>query len=61
MYPGTVEASVVMNPADIVCADMATGGTSCTASIPRGIYTISLTVTNDVGSAQPVTHTFDCE
>ena len=60
MYPA-VEASVVMNPADIVCADMTTGGTSCTASIPSAIYTVVLTVTNDVGSARPVTHMFDCE
>ena len=61
VYPGAVEASVVMDPGDIDCIDVSTGGTRCTAFIPGGVYTVSLTVTNDVGSAQPVTHTFDCE
>ena len=61
-YPGEVEVIVELNPGNIVCSDVTTEDTSCTVSITRDdVYTVSLTLSNDVGSTQAALNTFDCE
>ena len=60
VYPGAVDSSVVLDPG--ACCTVTAGGTSCTAIITEdGVYTVSLTLTNDVGSTEPVVHMFDCK
>ena len=60
MYPGVVNASVHLDPGDGTCSSA--GGTNCTVTITsEGVYNVSLTLTNDVGPAQPVLDIFDCE
>ena len=57
VYPGSVEARVNLNPGDVTCS----GGTSCTASLTsESVYDITLMLTNDVGSTQPIVDTLDC-
>ena len=59
VYPGGNDATVTLDSGDVTCAVTAT---SCTAVITRDdVYTVSLTVSNDVGSAPPVTKMFDCK
>ena len=61
-YPGEVVVSVELDPGNIACSDVATEGTSCTAIINRDdVYTVSLTLRNDVGSTQAVVDMFVCE
>ena len=60
VYPGAVEASVVLDPG--ACCTVTADGTSCSATIARDdVYTVSLTVTNDVGSTQSAVRMFDCK
>ena len=60
VYPGAVEPTVILDPG--ACCTVTAYGTSCTATITRdGVYTVSLTVTNDVGSTQSAVHMFDCK
>ena len=60
VYPGVVYASVHLDPGDGTC--LSAGGTNCSTTITNeGVYNISLTLTNDVGPAQPVLNMFDCE
>ena len=60
VYPGVVYASVYLDPGDGTCSSA--GGTSCSATITsEGVYHVNLTLTNDVGSAEPVLDVFDCE
>ena len=62
VYPGVVYASVHLDPGDGTCSGMSVGGTSCSATITsEGVYTVSLSLTNDVGPSQPVLDMFDCE
>ena len=59
MYPGET-AIVVLTPDNIRCS--AITDTKCTATIPGDdTYTVNLTLTNDIGSANPVFVTFDCK
>ena len=60
MYPGAVVVSVELDPGDIACS--ITEDTSCTALITRDdVYTVSLTLRNDVGSTQAAMNSFNCE
>ena len=62
VYPGSVEARVNLNPRDVTCSGVTVHDTNCTTSITSvGIYDITLTLTNDVGSNQPVVNTLDCK
>ena len=59
VYP-THEATVVLTPGNIDCS--AVTDTRCTTSIPgNDIYTVTLTLTNEIGTTGPVTGTFNCE
>ena len=61
-YPGEVEVIVELDPGNIVCSDVTTEDTSCTVSITDDdVYTVSLTLSNEVGSTQAALNTFDCE
>lgn len=59
VYPGAVEASVVLDPG--ACCTVTAGGTSCTAITGDGGYTVSLTLTNDVGLSPLVVDMLNCE
>ena len=60
VYPGSVEARVNLNPGDVTCSGVTAHDTSCTVSIAsEGVYAITLTLTNDVGSTQPIVDTLD--
>ena len=62
VYPGEVVVSIELDPGNIVCSDVATEDTSCTVSITSDdVYTVSLTLRNDVGSTQAMVDMFDCE
>ena len=62
VYPGERGVSVELDPGNIVCSDVTTEDTSCTAIITRDdVYTVSLTLRNDVDSTQAVVDMFDCE
>ena len=62
VYPGEVEVRVDLDPGDMVCSGVTADDISCTVNITRDDnYTVSLTLSNDVGSTQPVESMFDCE
>ena len=48
MYPD-VEVVVKANETT-VCPDVTAADTSCTLTLPRGLYNISITQSNDIGS-----------
>ena len=47
VYPGDVEVVVQVNRSTI-CSDVT--NTSCTVDLPRDVYNISITQSNDIGS-----------
>ena len=49
VYPGDVEVVVRANGTTI-CPDVTAADTSCTLTLPRGLYNISITQSNDIGS-----------
>ena len=49
-YPGETRVRLELSPGGTVCSDVTAGDTSCTVLIPRGVYDITLTQTNDIGS-----------
>ena len=62
VYPGEVEVSVELDPRDMACSDVTADDISCSVSITRDEdYTVSLTLSNDVGSTPPVESMFNCE
>ena len=62
VYAGELGVSVDLEPGDITCSDVTADDTSCTVTITRDDdYTVSLTLSNDVGSTTPVQSMFDCE
>ena len=46
VYPGDVEVVVQVNGS--ICSDVT--DTSCTVDLPRDVYNISITQSNDIGS-----------
>ena len=46
VYPGDVEVVVEAN--EYICSDVT--DTSCTVDLPRDVYNISITQSNDIGS-----------
>jgi hypothetical protein len=57
MYPGEQTTMVVLTPGNIDCT---VTGTRCTASITEDDnYTLSLTLSNEIGSSVPVIHSFN--
>ena len=62
LYPGTVMVAVELDPGGIGCSGVTASDTSCTTTITRDdSYTVNLTLSNDVSSAEPVITTFDCK
>ena len=62
VYPGEVEVRVDLNPGDMACSGVTADDISCTVNITRDDnYTVSLTLSNDVGSTQHVERKFNCE
>ena len=62
LYPGEVGVSVDLDPGDITCSGVTADDTSCTVNIDRDDeYTVSLSLSNDVGSTTPLENMFDCE
>ena len=62
VYPGTVMVAVELDPGGIGCSGVTASDTSCTTTITRDdSYTVSLTLSNDVGSTEPEITTFDCK
>ena len=60
VYPGVVNAHVHLYPGDVIC--LGTDRANCSATITsEGVYNVSLSLTNDVGTSQPVLDMFDCE
>ena len=49
-YPGETRVRLELSPGGTVCSDVTAGDTSCIVLIPRGVYDITLTQTNDIGS-----------
>ena len=49
-YPGNVEVGLEVNNGPSACSDVTADVTSCTLDLPRDIYNISITQTNDIGS-----------
>ena len=49
VYPGDVEVVVQVNGSTI-CSDVTAADTSCTVDLPRDVYTISITQSNDIAS-----------
>ncbi|CAI8026808.1 hypothetical protein GBAR_LOCUS15360 [Geodia barretti] len=49
-YPGETRVRLELSPGGTVCSDVTASDTSCTVLIPRGVYDITLTQTNDIGS-----------
>ena len=50
VYPGDVELVLELNNGPIICSDVIVADTSCTVTLPRDIYNISITQSNDIGS-----------
>ena len=50
VYPGNMEVVVELNNGPIICSDLTDADTSCTVTLPRDIYNISITQSNDIGS-----------
>ena len=62
VYPGEVEVRVDLDPGNMTCSGVTADDISCTVNITRDDnYTVSLTLSNDVGSTQPVESMFNCE
>ena len=61
IYLGEVRVRVDLDPEAMGCSDVTADNTSCTATITSDeIYTVSLTVTNDLDSTMTM-RDFDCE
>ena len=58
VYPGDVEVVVEAN--GYTCSDVTATDTSCTVDLPRDVYNISITQSNDIGSTV-VSGIFDSE
>lgn len=50
VYPGDVEVAVELTDRPTICPDVTAADTSCTVNLPRDIYNISITQSNDIGS-----------
>ena len=63
MYPGEEMTTVDLTPGGTICSLLSTPNTSCTATITNDCsnYNISITLSNDIGSSQPVSIIFNCE
>ena len=61
VYPETVDVSVVLTPGDIACSGLTAEDTSCDVNITKDdVYSVTVNLTNDVGSAQDIME-FNCE
>ena len=49
VYPDVVV--VVQVNGSTICSDVTTTDTSCTVDLPRDVYNISITQSNDIGSS----------
>ena len=58
VYPGEVEVVVEVVNEKTVCSDLTAADTSCNVTLPRGVYNISISQSNDIGSTA-VRYTLD--
>ena len=62
VYPVTQSVSVTTAPEGIACSDVTAEDTRCYVIITEdGDYSVTVRVTNSVGSSQSVPYMFDCE
>ena len=60
IYPQEEDAIVKLTPGNLDCQGVTDN--SCNATINEETdYTVSLTLTNNIGSSNPVTRSFNCE
>ena len=50
MYPGDVEVAVDLTDRPTICPHVTAADTSCSVNLPRDIYNISITQSNEIGS-----------
>ena len=61
IYPGEMQVNIALDPEATGCSDVTADEMSCTATITSNdMYTVSLTVTNDLDSVMTMM-AFDCE
>ena len=58
-YPGETEISLELSPGSSICSDVTVSDTNCTVAVPRGVYDITLTQSNEVGSTVDHLHMID--
>ena len=51
VYPGDVEVVVELANGPVLCPDLTATDTSCTVTLPRDVYNITITQSNDISSA----------
>ena len=63
VYPGEVRVGLSLDPQAEGCSDVLEDATNCTAVITRDdiMYTINLTLSNDVAQTHPVMKMFECK
>ena len=50
VYPGDAEVVVELANGPVLCPDLTANDTSCTVTLPRDVYNITITQSNDIGS-----------
>ena len=58
-YPGETDISLELSPGSSICSDVTVSDTNCTVAVPRGVYDITLTQSNEVGSTLDHLHMID--
>ena len=63
VYPGEVRVGLSLHPQAEGCSDVLEDATNCTAVITRDdiMYTINLTLSNDVAQTHPVMKMLECK
>lgn len=62
IYPGETKVAIALEVENNTCSNLTSDNTSCTAFITEeGQYNITLSLSNNVGQAKPVTSSFNCE
>ena len=50
VYPGDAEVVVELANGPVLCPNLTATDTSCTVTLPRDVYNITITQSNDIGS-----------
>ena len=62
VYPATQSVSVRLAPGSIACSDVTAEDTRCSFIITEdGDYSVTVSLTNSVGSSQSLPYMFDCK